>query len=753
MFATHRSATGLTAFFPQNFDQWGDLVTRLTVIGTICVWAILHSPPVAHAEFNPDSQQVQMSTDFPGLSFDGPDDFQNFGPILGLRANLTETQLNPLNFLVSSSQALEGKGMLQFSDQLRGLLISLDHFPEHFRSQRIEMRFWYQPHGTYPIADLIYLGATNDNNETFVRAYGSPVAEVRFIPTGKATSDGWVELSTGPVDVQLTAGVHARVIQILDAKLTHGRSANRRVLEGFHLVDALEIIDHGPVQFGGEVSCNRAKEAEVCGDGLCLWGRCVDPVPVLGTVPHNKVRNDYLGRQVFRLQAFAGSRRLQEILQTSGGSTLQRLKKESKAIPYWTQLRHTYDQLQDGHIKEPEWNSRASNPPGACIHLGEVDLLSEEPSQGYLVYRTDDQHPVGKLLLPGDVLIEIDNLPIDDWLQLASRDLRYSGDSRGRKFILAPQLLVAALQSGSLLSFKRCPIPSGCTEDDTETIIIDTSEHIASLREGQRPGWFTSSSLRCDFRFASSISQNANNHTGIAGPGRVQAADEDNIRTLLINDLLATGEWLEDLNRALTDIPTNVILDQRSGRGGSLSGVLRISAPFMSRGFQPQVHIIPWIIEPEFQPQDFDTLLQCATEPVAQCGNYIQFTFQDPIIEARSPSTKMAILNGLDVSANDYLTKLLKARTTGNTRVFGAVPTYGAFGPIYQLPRLINEDSGGSIQLQDTLFHSTAKSSPLDFLTGRGIEPDEVILQRQSDALSNNDTLVQAARNWLQGSQ
>jgi hypothetical protein len=111
-------------------------------------------------------------------------------------------------------------------------------------------------------------------------------------------------------------------------------------------------------------------------------------------------------------------------------------------------------------------------------------------------------------------------------------------------------------------------------------------------------------------------------------------------------------------------------------------------------------------------------------------------------------STRMAILNGRDVSGNDFTTKLAQYRS-GATRIFAAGVTHGAFGPIVSLPAHFSEISGGSMQLWDSIFVESPGDPRQLFETGRGVPPDEPVLQRQSDALLGIDTTIEAAKAWL----
>lgn len=101
--------------------------------------------------------------------------------------------------------------------------------------------------------------------------------------------------------------------------------------------------------------------------------------------------------------------------------------------------------------------------------------------------------------------------------------------------------------------------------------------------------------------------------------------------------------------------------------------------------------------------------------------------------------TKVAVLTGLDVSGNDWLTDHLRRRRP-NTRVFGPAPTFGAFGEVVGLPAHDIGFFGPRLQWTGGLVAFGALD-PLDtFLDGDGVPPDVVVFQKQSDALIGVDT-------------
>jgi hypothetical protein len=60
-----------------------------------------------------------------------------------------------------------------------------------------------------------------------------------------------------------------------------------------------------------------------------------------------------------------------------------------------------------------------------------------------------------------------------------------------------------------------------------------------------------------------------------------------------------------------------------------------------------------------------------------------------------------------------------------------------------------HELAGGSLQVQDSIFRASANDQNVDFQTAHGVPPDQIVLEKQSDAVRDVDTIVEAARAWL----
>jgi hypothetical protein len=125
-------------------------------------------------------------------------------------------------------------------------------------------------------------------------------------------------------------------------------------------------------------------------------------------------------------------------------------------------------------------------------------------------------------------------------------------------------------------------------------------------------------------------------------------------------------------------------------------------------------------------------------------GSNISFTNAT----AAGGATKIAWLNGNDVSMNDTVPRLLQGRA--DFRVFGPHPTQGAYGEISKVPAILSTWGNGSIQVLDTRFGtSPADARAQRWESGHGVVPDEVVVQKMSDILNGQDTALVAAKAWL----
>jgi hypothetical protein len=680
---------------------------------------------------------------------------------VGFDITLYDASYNPLGGpqvagqFESDADGLEGEGAFLFGgDTIYGsmMLVGLD---EQLDGRRAELRIWQRPEGTRASLDIYFYGgdtayafATGDYSSLWYAGM------VSFRATGRFTSDGWEEWSTGPFNVPEGGGFRPSVIQFYDQQLkplqqsySAGYEPDLRVR-----LDALEVVDLGP-SLVPEASCTLASESEVCGDeGLCLYGRCADASVVTGAPPLTAMLEDYVDRRLFEISTFSGGR-LPQAQMGELASVFDGLKADPAPARFWPAYRAAVDDLRDGHASAPYAGYPAQSFVGVCAHLGEANLLPEG-GNAPLIFETDNNNPISTSMLVGDAVTAIDGLPPSAWAQLAARMVGHPGDPAAFDVVTAPNLLHAAAVAGSVIEISRCDGGADgltpCDESTVERIELDTALLLGDSMWNATPPAWRAEPTSCDYRFERPVVA-ANNRDGdFAG----YADDAQGIRSLLINAVPALygdeGElWGLKVREALTPPPDKLILDQRLGQGGSVDAVDLLAGLLVSPADFDRMQMLP-ATDRAVDAALIDTLDACnASDAIGVgCGAYFPWELGETIPDdGAAQDTRLAVLIGSDVSGNDYTTKLLSYRGE-NTRVFGAAPTWGAFGVIWTLPAWQEELIGGSFQVHDTIFID-GQGVAGTFTTGVGVPPDVVVRQTQSDAIAGRDTVLEAARAWL----
>ena len=101
----------------------------------------------------------------------------------------------------------------------------------------------------------------------------------------------------------------------------------------------------------------------------------------------------------------------------------------------------------------------------------------------------------------------------------------------------------------------------------------------------------------------------------------------------------------------------------------------------------------------------------------------------------------VAVLITQDVSASDWMP--LGFKGAPNTRIFGPYQTNGGFSTRYELGYWLS--MGYVLATGDTFLADGSTHN------GHGVEPDVVVLPKQSDLLAGHDTVFDAAITWIRG--
>lgn len=690
------------------------------------------------AELDPATGKLAIEPGTLHNSLDGPG-----GP--GLTLRVFDAARNRVDGIyLEAEAALEGAGALLLGGAHPMANVHLSERDE-LMGRRVELKLWVQPRGTQLRMFVAWHAGDEQAALEAMRFDGlQQVGLLKLIPTGVATSDGWLEYSSGPIDFAFAGRLPPNLLLFDDRESIRGQHAPDP--EARVAVDALQLVDLGPAAVPDAV-CNRASEDDACGSsGVCSFGRCADHAAVRGPLfVLDADREGYLDRRHHEMLTFAGHGGLRARLPAME-AVLERLR-SAPDKRFWEDLREAWYALGDGHASAPVAGFTGGPELGLCFGLGEADRVPGAPTVP-LVFGTNPLHPVGGQLEVGDAVLAIDGLSPQDWYARVGHELRYNGDPRNRDYVATLQLARVAALYGSVLTLGRCEAEGPCSEAELQTFELDLGAQMASLWQDEPLG-YRRASVPCDGRFSRPVQSAASFQDGFITTREVRGATEMMINATPAWFTPGLQTWLDTVDRTFTSAPARFLLDQRMGNGGGFQSIDRLMG-YLEAQARPAQFLVPWLGSLE-TPERLRALFTCAegypsSQAFLWCGGGRVETPGEHPGPGRAAASRVAVLIGRDVSGNDFLTLQLKRRT-GPTRIFGPGPTYGAFGMIMSLSSFDVGVGGGGLQATD----ASLSDGPLDQrLSGPGVEPDVVILQTQSDALAGVDTVMEAAHAWLQ---
>jgi hypothetical protein len=645
----------------------------------------------------------------------------------------------------AAEDAVEGGHALRLGADGSGLAVLDAPLFAELASGRFEITFWARADGTAPQLQVFYASDPAAALDTL-----TPFAIVRGARTGRETSDGWAEYSTGPLDGQVW-GVPVGGILLLPSYYAEATDS--------FLVDALEVrrVDGKPV---APVACNAQTVSTVCGaEGDCMYGRCVPSSVTWGALPTAAHRREIAERWITfgtrligdRNAALNGTRVLEP-----GARLLAETASSSRQ--FFGGLNRFVNLLRDNHTSfgspsnptsfAPQVRDGSSSVLGACFGVVDKDLLGG--GLGYAVFRSTASPTTGVPLMRGDVLFAIDGRDPKEWVdevwpQVATTLPNDPASDWGPSANSLSRLITTRANTVSIL---RCSSASDCSGAARQTLTIDVAAAayravMGDVAEG------VSRSFSCSQRFLDSVSvapKGGNGEdpvatsTGTIGETRVQ-----------FDGFVGQSRWQASMKGVFANHPERVIMDARMGHGGYYTTVEYLF--HLLRGTSEPMGVLS-MGRGTYDLQDPPWLLQrlgtCAGNrgDLWACfqGNANGFYAKEAA--PTGGATRIAWLNTYDVSANDFMPKLLKGRS--GFQIFAPHPTSGAFGAISSLPSLWSGWSGGSLQVQDARF-STSLTGAGDarWESGHGVPPDVLVVEKLSDALAGVDTIVEAATQWL----
>ena len=544
-------------------------------------------------------------------------------------------------------------------------------------------------------------------------------------PTGRMTSDGWVEVSND----------HVRIDRLRGAFVTVGFFAPQG-----SAVDALEIVrlrDLSAPERTGEFCAG--SEDPVCGEShVCLFSQCRY---VGGTVPDLPPERELVASYLAnRLRFLFGPLLNRKLDLPNAEFSLSSMETADTPWAYWNGFSLAVRRLHDGHTATSsitDFVLQNERPIGLCFIEGDGDLSqgvapSDEAYLDVLVSHTSATRTLG--LIPGDRLVRVDGVHPIAWARAqVEHHWSLSPTSNHTTFAeLAEDLRGLVARYAHSIEVVRCdPLTSTCGE--IETIVLSD---LPSIQPGD-----VFEPVQCDNRPLGHLPDSPANHAlpsseavlhGIA----LESDSVERIYTTEWDSLYATSTAngvSPGLSAAIAQFKADargVILDHRTGNGGTLFPVKTLwnfaVPPRPVSLYQDR----RWFDEEEPSTEEglsiFQKGVSDGTVDIAGSG---------------SPTTlPVALLITRDVSASDWLPLGLKGAAP-NVKIVGPFQTNGAFSTLYSFGYWLGINY--QMAVGETYDVTGATRG------GRGVEPDIIVRPQQSDLLIGKDTVFEAALAWV----
>ncbi len=617
-----------------------------------------------------------------------------------------------------SAHALDGKRVLSVDLKTEGYPIALV-VPDEAGSYRL--RYWVQ----------------GDCEGGFAVDYadGSPSTTSRAFPTGRVTSDGWLEMETQPVSVDGTAqGVNARMF--LSAYDANTPAAVQ--------IDAVELVPDG--SYEGPQTCVGLDTAGVCGPGrTCLGGECRNARGWYPPLPSDADQAKFIAYWKRKLHDTFGPYALRQTTLSTAEATLDKMNGASDNVDFWSRFTEAIRRLRDAHTysRTAALSDVAPRRPlNVCFFEGNADVSqnaapSEAGLPDVLVSHTGPDHTWG--LSQGDRLVAIDGEHPLTWARklMGPSPWYWEADDPDQIANIMTLLRDVIARHAKSITIVHCDASKGTCSNKTKTIQVSS---IAEVDAADSP-----TLVGCDNRpFYEIGGAPADHHfgDGFYDPATIieghvlgtPAADK--VQGLIWNTLLGGSPPNDPVAQALTTAVQDfqqargVILDHREGHGGD-APTANILIKFSRRPYTPFIGYVRTRANDE-GPSD----------AAAGTALFDRYKSQNDIFGSDSARTDVpvALLTTWDVSASDYLPKIMKGGP--KVKLFGPGPSMGAFGTFVQY-----SDWGvlhWSIGIEDAIAPDGTT------LCTHGVVPDEIIKPKQSDLLAGHDTVEQTALAWVE---
>jgi hypothetical protein len=567
----------------------------------------------------------------------------------------------------------------------------------------------------------------------YTEASGLPSTVAKLFPTGRVTSDGWVELASNEFSV---AGAQVERAYI--------RLVSFAGVAGVDL-DAVEVGSLG--EFNPQKACTGQADFACGPDAVCIAQQCVPGQAYVPVLPHDAIRDDMVDMLASRLRLFFGGRQSRAEFLPDALAEVEGMRTAKTAWQFWNGFATAVHRLHDWHTSVRGGPDAPRPPSGrlnACFFEGDADSSqgSWPKDPRYHDILVSHVGPDAAGLKPGDRLVAIDGVHPLDWVgSLIAVDWGFHSATDPDNFADWAERLGGPSWTGGGLILKyatsftviRCDSATMTCSDIPETVTV------ADL-----PPATGGDDIACDNRPSYHLSTNIpseSNHYVFWDIFRGPIADttpSEAIFGMVWDNLFGGGDPNGYVNTQIQDATAEwkagargVILDHRAGNGGTLDAaenLTKLVRPLETAA----VTRMPIEIAGDEGPAD-------AAEGQAIFDKFKTSHGYDIGDPGHDPLLPVALILHRDGSASDYMPFGMKGAP--KVRIFGPHATAGAFSTFIEFTYW--NGLGFALASGDTIA-STGQP-----LIGRGVAPDEVILPRQSDLLAGKDTLHEAALSWV----
>ena len=544
---------------------------------------------------------------------------------------------------------------------------------------------------------------------------GVPYSTAFLYPTGRVTSDGWLEMRSAPISLPF----HRATSLSLLIYNSSGQDAD---------VDGVEIVTEG--EFRDARTCS-PPDASRCAEGdVCAMGYCIQGAPYVPPIPEGADRVRLPESIAADLYGNFGGIATRAHGLPEALAALRAMPAATNATEYWSGLTAAIQLLHDSH-SIPSVGFFANDTVPICFVQGDADLSHRRAP-------SDPRYPdvlvshglPGRMagLVPGDRLVAINGVhPIEfarSLVGLSSSNTQSSDPTEYEQNI--ESVSYDLRQWATNITVIHCdPATKECGAPHTIPV-----SSLPTVPFGEAPVCDNRPAYHLASGNPDPVTHNTNNDVYY---GRLAGTTTGEALFGMIFDSLSPNPGPDPYQGPLADIrqeAQGVLIDRRTGNGGGFQYASEVSAPF----FTTSALTVTWGPEPYY----WDRLWTQADG----LSEFDQVVSVNPFVVGSSspkPGLKAAVLVSRDVSADDFFAYGLRGGV--NVRSFGT-KSCGAFSQILTFPY-----AGSAVWFSMGNGESfTPDGTSLD---GTGAEPDERVVPTQSDLLAGRDTAYERALAWL----